>query len=430
MARKGVPFMYRRKGGQLQSEARSNQKQKQKVQTCDDSDSSQEFHDHGLKTTTFLAESTKKSSSQHYHCYLLRSLDENHPQMTYIGFTTNPHRRIRQHNGDLKKGGARRTRISGRPWTFVLVLHGFHDNTTALQFEWAWQHPNKSKAFKDALGDDAVVAGLLSRRRGIEAKLHILRILLCHAEPYCRLPLNIYFLQQEYMHSFLQLLQRRSETDLSPSRKSTMSLNINNNSTQLLPSQMTMQTVGSLEELPFFRDKVQKKKGLDTNLIGHGMNDSNSCTSEDIHDDADDEDTSKISERDSSEGESLNDLSTHLLHMSILEEDEEKDSQFSPHDNDTIYLSDSYSPGGRGKHDVIILSDNSSYYVSATYSINAYSDQDEDSSCGTINLLSSPDQIMNSPASCSIPESYPTHRTLPVKPRSIQSLTIVDLCSP
>ena len=70
----------------------------------------------------------KKASSdqesKHYHCYLLRSLDPGHPLKTYIGFTTNPERRLRQHNGDLKCGGARRTKRAGRPWTFVCVVHG------------------------------------------------------------------------------------------------------------------------------------------------------------------------------------------------------------------------------------------------------------------------------------------------------------------
>eukprot|EP00563_Minutocellus_polymorphus_P013109 CAMPEP_0181073818 /NCGR_PEP_ID=MMETSP1070-20121207/29282_1 /TAXON_ID=265543 /ORGANISM="Minutocellus polymorphus, Strain NH13" /LENGTH=513 /DNA_ID=CAMNT_0023154915 /DNA_START=174 /DNA_END=1716 /DNA_ORIENTATION=- len=42
---------------------------------------------------------------KHFHCYCLRSLDvARHPHKTYIGFTTDPHRRLRQHNGVLKSG--------------------------------------------------------------------------------------------------------------------------------------------------------------------------------------------------------------------------------------------------------------------------------------------------------------------------------------
>lgn len=68
---------------------------------------------------------------------------------TYIGFTNNPPRRIRQHNGEIK-GGARKTRL-GRPWEMILFVHGFSTSTQALQFEWAWQHPTQSRFLKGAL---------------------------------------------------------------------------------------------------------------------------------------------------------------------------------------------------------------------------------------------------------------------------------------
>lgn len=83
--------------------------------------------DSHMSTTDGDGPKNKVSSDQeskHYHCYLLRSLDPGHPLKTYIGFTTNPERRLRQHNGDLKNGGARRTKRAGRPWTFVCVVHG------------------------------------------------------------------------------------------------------------------------------------------------------------------------------------------------------------------------------------------------------------------------------------------------------------------
>lgn len=64
-------------------------------------------------------------------CYLLVSGSSKLRGFTYVGFTVNPARRLRQHNGEIK-GGARRT-ARLRPVEMVAVVHGFTNKVAALQ---------------------------------------------------------------------------------------------------------------------------------------------------------------------------------------------------------------------------------------------------------------------------------------------------------
>lgn len=83
-----------------------------------------------------------------FACYLLCSMSPRFKGCTYIGFTVNPRRRIRQHNGEITSG-AWQTKKK-RPWEMILCIYGFPSQVSALQFEWAWQHPNKSLAVREA----------------------------------------------------------------------------------------------------------------------------------------------------------------------------------------------------------------------------------------------------------------------------------------
>jgi len=67
------------------------------------------------------------------YVYLLK---ENFGSKTYIGFSRDVDRRLRQHNGFLK-GCARATK--GKSWNRVCHISGFPDDQSALQFEWAWK---------------------------------------------------------------------------------------------------------------------------------------------------------------------------------------------------------------------------------------------------------------------------------------------------
>ena len=78
-----------------------------------------------------------------YFCYILRSLSDKHRDDTYIGFTDNPIKRLRQHNGIIK-GGAKKT-SKKRPWVLILVVSNFPNKILALKFEWAWTYPFQSQ---------------------------------------------------------------------------------------------------------------------------------------------------------------------------------------------------------------------------------------------------------------------------------------------
>jgi predicted GIY-YIG superfamily endonuclease len=82
------------------------------------------------------------------HCvYILRSLQS--PTRSYVGYTSDPYHRLRQHNGEVK-GGARKTR-NHRPWEMLAVISRFSTHTSALQFEWALQHPAASLAVRSSV---------------------------------------------------------------------------------------------------------------------------------------------------------------------------------------------------------------------------------------------------------------------------------------
>ncbi|KAL8549015.1 hypothetical protein ACS0TY_008046 [Phlomoides rotata] len=96
-----------------------------------------------------------------FACYLLTSLCPRFKGHTYIGYTLNPRRRIRQHNGEIGCGAWRTKRK--RPWEMVLCIYGFPTNIAALQFEWAWQHPVESLAVRSAAASFKSLSGLANK---------------------------------------------------------------------------------------------------------------------------------------------------------------------------------------------------------------------------------------------------------------------------
>ncbi|KIK68866.1 hypothetical protein GYMLUDRAFT_67571 [Collybiopsis luxurians FD-317 M1] len=133
-----------------------------------------------------------------YACYLLKSVQTATSRATYIGSTPNPPRRIRQHNGELTQG-AWKTK-SGRPWVMQMIVHGFPSKLAALQFEWAWQHPNVARHIRDTNG--RVFSG---KGRSLKQNIQILRFMIS-IHPYNLWPLHVKIFTSQALKVWEELL--------------------------------------------------------------------------------------------------------------------------------------------------------------------------------------------------------------------------------
>lgn len=142
--------------------------------------------------------------SSEYFCYLLRSAEKPGSRSTYIGFTNNPHHRLRQHNGELT-AGARRT-LPNRPWVHVAVVGGFPNKIVALQFEWQWQHPHKSRI----MGADAAKS---IKKHGSGHKKCLVTLALIISQPlWSQLALTVYIVDASCEKSMKMLLEGKNAT--------------------------------------------------------------------------------------------------------------------------------------------------------------------------------------------------------------------------
>ncbi|KAJ8916627.1 hypothetical protein NQ315_000272 [Exocentrus adspersus] len=114
--------------------------------------------------------------------YLLYCLNPKYEGRTYIGYTVDPNRRIKQHNKGKRYGGAWKTSNKG-PWSMVLIVYGFPNDVAALRFEWAWQHPDVSRRLQH-----------VPKKKAREKKYDFCIRVLCEmlsVGPWYRLPLTI-----------------------------------------------------------------------------------------------------------------------------------------------------------------------------------------------------------------------------------------------
>ncbi|OQV21121.1 Structure-specific endonuclease subunit slx1 [Hypsibius exemplaris] len=143
---------------------------------------------------------TEQTVENFHGCYLLRSNSENkyYRGRTYIGYTVDPNRRQKQHNRGRKFGGACRTNNRG-PWQVVVIVYGFMTNIAALQFEWAWQHPDESRRLRHSTKKTKKENALAYRLRVMAEMLSV--------DPWRRQALTVQWLSVEFQIDFPTNLQ-------------------------------------------------------------------------------------------------------------------------------------------------------------------------------------------------------------------------------
>ena len=91
-------------------------------------------------------------------------------------------------NSGSEAGGAKKTSNRG-PWVMILIVYGFPNMVSSLRFEWAWQHPKKSRRLNHLP---------LKKKNENSFQYHISILSnMINTGPWNRLPLNIRWIRPE-----------------------------------------------------------------------------------------------------------------------------------------------------------------------------------------------------------------------------------------
>ena len=122
------------------------------------------------------------SANEWIGVYVLQSTVQ--PSRVYIGFSTDPDHRLRQHNGEIA-GSSKFCKI-GRPYKTLLRVSGFRAQVTALQYEWALTKHTRSTHARPLLAHPVMRARLDAA--GVKARL---AQLLMFSNMFCDEPLRV-----------------------------------------------------------------------------------------------------------------------------------------------------------------------------------------------------------------------------------------------
>lgn len=140
-----------------------------------------------------------------FFVYMLKSVQTPNSSSTYVGFSTNPRRRLRQHNGEIKAGAKHTAKY--RPWLHMAIVGGFPDKVVALMFEWQWQNPKRSRIVREYTRNAC-------HGKGFKKQLDILHAML-QCPLWRQLDLVVNFVDRAAQDYFFGLQQRHAATNSS-----------------------------------------------------------------------------------------------------------------------------------------------------------------------------------------------------------------------